>query len=296
MALVDHVFADFIQKGLSKQDILDMMELYGLIAKFSFLQTDGEPGQTYFVPAQLRSSPSGLYEIRPAACDPCPLYLYFPDSFVPHGLFAQLLARCIKWCSEYHPKTAPNLYQNGARLVIEKEGTFQLILFCRKRFVKVILKRNPASAPPTTASAAMASEVRAFLENTLQDMSRELSWLRNLKYKLCVACAHCLNCTDPCTKHGSVSCAHDDCLRLLPLRPKREMICPMSFGDEPIAPVGLEQWLLVRESEVNILLFFFFSFQKHELHSSNCHSLTLAVTGGKNISLGYDVFPFKNPR
>ena len=45
MDLVDHVFADFIQKGLSKQDILNMMELYGLIAEFSFLPADGQHQQ-----------------------------------------------------------------------------------------------------------------------------------------------------------------------------------------------------------------------------------------------------------
>ena len=274
MALVDHVFSDLIQEGLSKEDILNMMELYGLIAKISFLAADGKPEETYFVPAQLRSSPSVLYEVKLTDCDPCPLYLHFPDGFVPHGLFAQLLARCIKWCSECGPKTVPNLYQNGARLFIGKQAIFDLILICRKRFIKVILKQNPASAPPTTTSAPMARDVCAFLEDTLQDMSRELSWLRNLKYELCVACAHCLNRTDPCDKHSSVSCAHDDCLRLLPLRPKRQMICPASFGDEPIAPVGLEQWLPVCKTEVNIVYFF----HKHE-----CHSLTLAVTGGKNI-------------
>ena len=233
-----------------------MMELYGFITKFSFLPAKGEPEQTYFVPAQLRSSPSDLYEIKPSDCDPCPLYLHFPDGFVPHGLFAQLLARCINWCSEYGPKTAPNLYQNVARLLIGKEATFQLILICRKRFIKVILKRNPASVSPATASTSMASDVRAFFEGTLQDMSRELSWLRNLKYELCVACASCLSRTDPCDKHRSVSCTHDDCLHLLPLRPKGQMICPMSFGDEPITSVGLEQWLLVCETEVNILYFF----------------------------------------
>ena len=251
MSLVDHVFADFIQEGLSKEDILNMMELYGLIAKFSFLPADGESEQTYFVPAQLRSSPSVLYEVKLSDCDPCPLYLHFPDGFAPHGLFAQLLAKCIKWCSECG--TAPNLYQNGARFFIGKKAIFYMILVCRKRFIKVILKRNPASTLPITASATMARKVRAFLEDTLQDMSRELAWLCHLKYELCVACAHCLNRTDPCDKHRSVSCAHDDCLRLLPLRPKRQMICHMNFGDEPIAPVGLEQWLLDCETEVNIV-------------------------------------------
>ncbi|KAJ7326032.1 hypothetical protein OS493_028755 [Desmophyllum pertusum] len=88
MTLADHVFADFIQKGLSMEDILDMMELYGLIAKFSFLPAVGEHEQRYFVPAQLRSSPSGLCMMEPSNSDPCPLYLHFLDGFVPHGFIS----------------------------------------------------------------------------------------------------------------------------------------------------------------------------------------------------------------
>ena len=254
MVLVDHVFADFFKKGLSKEDILNMMELYGLIAKFSFLPADGEHEERYFVPAQLRSSPSVLHEIKPSESDPCPLYLDFRYGFVPHGLFAQLLSRCIKWCSaDCSSKAAPNLYQNGARLFIGKQTIFHLILICRNRFIKVMLKRKNASSSPTTVSSSMAREVRVFLEDTLQVMSRELPWLRNLEYELCVACAHCLNRTDPCDKHRSDCCTHDDCLRLLPLCPTGQMICPMSFDDGPVAPVGVEQWLLVPETEVNIL-------------------------------------------
>ncbi len=254
MALVDHVFADRIQKGLSKEDILNMTELYGLIAKFSFLQADGEHEERYFVPAQLRSSPSVLFEIKPSDCDPCPLYLEFLDGFVPHGLFAQFLSRCIRWCSERGPKTAPNLYQNGARFFIGKQAIFDLILICRKRFIKFILRLKSASAPPTTASATVASDVRAFLEDTLQEMKRELSWLRNLKYELCVACAHCLERTDQCANHGSVSCAHDDCLHLLPLSSDGQMVCRVSFGNEPMEICGSEQWLLVHNTNVRILL------------------------------------------
>ncbi|KAL9961854.1 hypothetical protein ACROYT_G030882 [Oculina patagonica] len=249
MDLVDHVFADRIQKGLSKEDILNMMELYGLIAKFSFLPADDEQEERYFVPAQLRSSPSVLYDIKPADCDPCPMYLHFPDGFVPHGLFAQLLSRCIRWCSERSPKEAPNLYQNGARLFIGKQVIFDLILICRKRFIKVILRRISASDPPTTASATVASDVRTFLEETLQEMKRELSWLRNLKYELCVACAHCLKRTDQCANHRSVLCAHDDCLHLLPLSSDGQMVCRMSFDNEPMEICGLKQWLLVHKTK-----------------------------------------------
>lgn len=253
MDLVDHVFKDFIQKGLSKQDILNLMELYGLIAKFQ---------QNYFVPSQLRSSPEGLSKRKPSKCDPCPLYVRFLDGFVPHGLFAQLLSRCILWCSECGSKESPNLYQNGARFFIGKQPIFELVLICRKRFIKVILKQRPAKGPPKKASATMAREVRVFFEDTLKVMSRELSWLRNLRYELCVACTHCLECPKQCSRHRSVRCPDDDCLSLLPLRPEEQLICPMNLGEEPVKICGLEKWLLVHENEVKILS----NFDKQRLH------------------------------
>ncbi|XP_078371994.1 uncharacterized protein LOC144655584 isoform X1 [Oculina patagonica] len=250
MTLVDHVFADYIQKGLSKEDVLDMMELYGLIAKFSFVPAVGEQEQRYFVPAQLRSSPSGLCEITPSNSDPCPLYLHFLDGFVPHGLFPQLLSRSILWCSERGPKQAPNLYHNGARLFIGKQTIYNLILICRKRFIKIILKeRRPSSAPPVTASSEMGRDVRLFLEDTLLDLSQELSWLCNLRYELCVACTSCLK--EECIKHGEVCCAHDDCLHLLRVLPEEQLICPKSFSDDTVEVLGLEKWFQGHKTKIN---------------------------------------------
>lgn len=252
MALVDHVFGEFVQKDLSKRDILDMMELYGLIAKFKDGVTDEH---RYFVPAQLKSSPSELCEIKPSDCDPCILYLNFPDGFVPHGLFPQLLSRCIVWCSECGPNQAPELYQNGARLFLGKKTVYYLIMICRKRFIKIVLKEKRKKcglASPPTASSKWAREVHVFLKKTLEDMSHELSWLHGLQYELCVACIFCLDRTVECVNHRSVCCAHDDCLHLLPLCPEEQMICCKNYDDEPVAPVGLEQWLLEHEIEVEI--------------------------------------------
>ena len=255
MALVDHVFTDFIQKGLNKQDILGMMELYGLIAKFSCLSPGREQEQTYFVPCQLRSPPSGLCEITPSENDPCPLYVHFLDGFVPHGLFPQLLSKCIHWCSEQGLKQAPQLYLNGARLFIAMQGIFDLILICRKRFIKVTLKRRtPSSTLTCTSTAAsdssrMADKVREFIEATLQSLSSDLSWLCNVRYELCVSCTYCLQCTDQCVKHSSRRCTHDDCLHLLPMLPNEELICPMSFCDETVKVHGLEKWFHKAEVE-----------------------------------------------
>ena len=263
MDLVDHVFTDFIQKDISKQDILEMMEDHGLIAEFSIFPTDGDHQQEYFVPSLLKSFPLRLYEINLLDGDPCPLYLNFTDGFVPHGLFPQLVSRCIVWCSGCS-RAKPELYQNGAMFFfIGKKRIFDLVLICRKSFIKIILTRNPqASAPSTTYSATKAREVRVFLEGTLKDMREKLSWLRNLRYELCVACTHCLQSPDQCSRHSSVHCADDDCLPLLRLRPEEQLICRKNYGREPIKIYGLEKWLLVDEKEVKILS----KFDKQQLH------------------------------
>ena len=258
MTLVDHVFADVIQNGLSKEDILDMMELYGLIAKFSFFPVASKDEQTYFVPAQLRSSPAGLCEIKTSSDDPCPLYLHFLDGFVPHGLFPQLLARFIRWSSEHAPNQAPNLYHNGARLFIGRKNMYSLVLICRKRFIKIVLKqRNPAWNTPFMTTA---QEVRVFLEDSLQKLSLESPWLRNLRCELCVACPSCLTHGEECAKHGSVCCAHDDCLHLLRVIPEEQLFCPKSFTDEALQIDGLNNWFQVGKTKVEMFYLFFFSF------------------------------------
>ncbi|KAJ7370513.1 hypothetical protein OS493_031795 [Desmophyllum pertusum] len=120
MELVDHVFSRFIQQGIIKEDILDMMEQFGLIAKFSPSPADVK----YFVPALLSSSPESICKMEPSPTDPCPLYLHFVDGFVPHGLFPQLVARSIRWCGETWPmEHPPTLYQNGARFCYWKANS-----------------------------------------------------------------------------------------------------------------------------------------------------------------------------
>ena len=253
IALVDHVFSEFIQKGLFKQDILDMMELYGLIAKFSVATNENGAEQKYFVPTQLRSSPSGLCEIKPSECDPCPLIVHFLDGFVPHGLFPQLVSKFIHWCSENGLKQTPQLFNNGARLFIGKQITFDLILICRKRLIKVILKRrNPSSSKSSLNIAInkMAVEVRNFIEKTLVDFSHELCWLSNLRYELSVVCTHCLQSKD--ALDSSMSCCQDDCLHLLRVSSGEELICPNNFSDEVVKVPGWEMWFEVLPSQVTI--------------------------------------------
>ena len=78
MELVDHVFSPLIKQGVNKEDILDMMEQFCLIAKYSPSPADVQ----YFVPCQLRSSPEELCKFEPSSTHPCRLYLHFQEGFV----------------------------------------------------------------------------------------------------------------------------------------------------------------------------------------------------------------------
>ena len=250
-ALVDHVFSKFIDQGLCKQDILHLMELHGLIAKFSIATDENQDEQRYFVPTQLSSSPSALCEMKPSGCDPCPLVLHFLDGFVPHGLFPQLVSKFIHWCSENGLKETPQLFNNGARLFIGKQITFALILICRKRFIKIVLKtRSPSSSISLSVNASnkMAIEVRNFIERTLDGFSRDLSWLSNLRYELSVVCTYCLECTRDL--HKKTSCDQDDCLHLLQVRPGEQLICLKNFCGGTVSP-GWEMWFEAPHTQVN---------------------------------------------
>ena len=139
MELVNFVFSKFIQQSIVKEDILDMMEQFGLIAKFTSTATDTK----YFVPAQLKTPPEDVWKQEPSSSDPCQLYLHFADGFVPHGLFTQLMSRSISWCCETWQIPLPSLYQNGAWFVIMgKQSMYDFILLCKKSFIKIILKQR----------------------------------------------------------------------------------------------------------------------------------------------------------
>ncbi|XP_068756061.1 uncharacterized protein [Montipora capricornis] len=250
--LVDDVFSDFIKKGHLKQDILEMMELYGLIAKFSSGMPTSESKEepVYFVPTQLRSSPSELCEIKPSERDPCPLFVHFLDGFVPHGLFPQFVSKCISWCSENGFKEEPTLRNNGARFCLGKQ--IILALICRKRFIKVVLKRCQSPLEPSSSNASnkMAVKVRTFIERTLDGFSQDLPWLSNLRYELSVACTHCLQSGHMFSQHRSRRFGQDDSLHLLKVLPCGEVVsCAENFSDEMVTAPGLEKWFELQYSQ-----------------------------------------------
>ena len=251
MELVDHAFSKFIQQGVIKDDILDMMEQFGLIAKFS-----PSPGDVkYFVPAQLKTLPKDLFQMAPSHPDPCPLFIHFVHGFVPHGLFSQLVSQFIGWCCKTWPSQLPKLYQNGAWFVIGRQ-IHDLIVICKKSFIKIVLKQKIQSHQVSAEnSEELATQVRVFVEETLQTLSEELPYLSGLQYKLCVACPYCHHqegdrVGQECSNHGRVSCDDEECFHLLEMKEDQQLICMEKFCDELRTVHGMEEWFLKRTSKV----------------------------------------------
>ncbi|XP_022807201.1 uncharacterized protein LOC111344257 isoform X1 [Stylophora pistillata] len=239
MELVRLVFSDFIKEdSVTEKDILDLMEQFGLIAKFA-TSTDFK----YFVPAQLKTSPKHLYEMKPEPFHPCPLYIDFLNGFVPHGIYYQLVSRCIRWCSEYGCQEQPSLFNGGASFFISKQDVYQLILLCQKRFIKIVLThRKPSKQEYLTEQSQVASDLLSFLNSALEGLSKQIPWQGNLRYELRVACPFCPLRKIKCHDHGYVSCPHENCFCLLKMAPEEKLICPRSICNEIPSVSGLGKW------------------------------------------------------
>ncbi|RMX41337.1 hypothetical protein pdam_00021646, partial [Pocillopora damicornis] len=230
MELVDHVFSPLIQQGVNKGDILDMMEQFGLIAKYSPSPADVQ----YFVPCQLRSSPEELCKMEPSCTDPCLLYLHFQEGFVPHGLFTRLVSKSVAWCGANGSSQPPKLYQNGAWFVLEGRVIHDMILICKKKFIKILLRQrvNEAVLVSNSTLAEVARNVRLFMERILEKMSQEFPYLSRMQYEFCVECPYCQQGGRKCTDHNQLSCAKEDCLHLLELRQGQALICMESINPQ----------------------------------------------------------------
>ena len=229
--LVDDVFAKFCQQGAIKEDILNMMEQFGLIVKF-----ESSLGVRYYVPSQLSSPSDRLRRKEPSPSDPCPLYIHFPDwGFVPHGLYSQLVSKCAEWCSG--SKEEPIFCDTTCSFII-RERSHELILFCKKSFIKIILKQtNQEGEASSSEVAEVGNGVRRFLEDTLQKL--KLPWLRNLRYEFVVQCPYCPE--DTCRKHGRVFCSHEDCMCIVKAQSGGQLGRCLRCGEIPTLP-RLKKW------------------------------------------------------
>lgn len=237
MRLVDHVFSEFLCDGQLQTDILSMMETYGLIAKFTSknAETTSSPPVKYFVPAQLCSCPewSGLDQLVYSIP---PLYIHFPDGFLPNGLFPHLVSRLISVCSELGCTEEPNLFQNLVRFILDGSDLF---FICKQSFVKVIIAEREADQRDN----GLAHKVRECLESILHSLANDFACLRYMRYQFCVMCPACSAAGEARVKHGAQSCSLSDCIHFLPICKEGNLICKKKFGARSRVDIpGLDEW------------------------------------------------------
>lgn len=250
MQLVNRVFENhdngFDGRSL-QQDVLDMMEKYGLLAKFHVHPESNESSDVlsselkYFVPAQLRVSPGNLWDLTPQDTDPCPLEFRFCDGFVPHGLFAQLVSRLIGRFADLECTKSPKLFCNGVRFILGKRSEFDVLLLCSKRSIRLTLRSHQAASTDRrqVTENTLPVKVRSSIEEELENLCKQWHWLGNVHYEVCVTCL-------ACKRHTSSSCSDQDFQHLLPItnvEPNTLMTCPDQVGDgSRFTLKGLHRW------------------------------------------------------
>ena len=249
--LINRVFAGSVGSTFHQQSILEMMEMYGFVAKFVCQeQRQGCDVVRYFVPAQLTVSPEDLWDLGPGDFDPCPLLFKFLDGFVPHGLFPQLVSRLVSRCPELECFECPKLFYNGVRLGLGRQNQFDLVLLCSKHYIKLVWRSYGSSLSNDVREneTVSAIQVRALVEDELTSLCQQWQWLGNARYEVCVPCL-------PCGEFAGRE--KDSSFHMIPVRaddPRKLLTCSRVFGDRSRFKLpGLDKWYINMPLQVSCL-------------------------------------------
>jgi len=206
--------------------------------KFSLLcgWPSGTSGnKSYLVPSMLRSHPpDGIVKLLASAKIPS-LFLKFESGHVPPSLFPRLVLKLFE-CGELWKQAKSKLFHNFARFFTSDDENLSVILLCHSSSVEIVVhKANPTLALAGEQSSVMALStdfprhteatevtfaptVRSLLGLMMESMREEFSWLRDIKYEMCVLCPVCCNggaVSDSCPTHKKQRCKEEQCLHFL---------------------------------------------------------------------------------
>ena len=217
--LLDHEWKHLIDK-YSKEtcgSLIAIMERFSLLCPWP---SDGENIQ-YLVPSMLMSPPTNdVLELLASVRTPS-LFVRFEVGRVPPGLFTRLVLQFYQWChEEWKSQKQPELFRNFAQFhILPDEGTSAIIM-CHSSSIEIIIHDGSSISeailtdvtgfnPGLTTSRKIHWQLRLILEC----MRREFSWLKNMKYEMCICCPVCSQKGSPkCRSHDVRGC---ECLHLL---------------------------------------------------------------------------------
>ena len=217
--LLDHKWKsviDMYSKDTCKR-LIAIMERFSLLCPWP---SDGEHKQ-YLVPSMLTSPPTdNVVELLSSVRIPS-LFVRFDFGRVPPGLFTRLVLQFYQWCNdEWKSQIQPHLFSNFARFHILPDQGVSVIIMCHSSSIEIALHDGSdfcgameADFIDDYSNLATSRAIHWQLRLILECMRREFSWLKHMRYEICVCCPVCSQ-KDPlrCRTHDVRGC---ECLHLL---------------------------------------------------------------------------------
>ena len=214
--LLDHVWKPLFDSQEPRKSLIALMERFSLLCSWP---SDNAKRQ-YLVPSMLLSPPTDDVVKVLASVQIPSLFVKFDSGRVPPGLFSRLILHFYQRCNEkWQSPVQPELFRNFALFHIRPDQGISVILLCHSSCIEIVV-HDGDDAPEAVADFNRGSfdlTVSRFIHwqlgFILECMRKDFSWLKNMKYQMCVCCP-------VCSQKGSVKCrAHDvrgcECLHLL---------------------------------------------------------------------------------
>ena len=217
--LLDHKWKSVIDM-YSKETcgrLIAIMERFSLLCPWP---SDGEHKQ-YLVPSMLMSPPTdNVVELLSSVRIPS-LFVRFDLGRVPPGLFTRLVLQFYQWCNEeWKSQIQPQLFSNFARFHILPDQGVSVIIMCHSSSIEIIIhdgsdfcRAMEEDFIDDYSNLATSRAIHWQLRLILECMRREFSWLKHMRYEICVCCPVCSQKDPPrCRTHDVRGC---ECLHLL---------------------------------------------------------------------------------
>ena len=229
--LLTHMWKPLLGDRDTYESLVDVMEKFSLLCRWP---SDTSENKSYLVPSMLRSHPPDDIVKLLASAKLASLFLKFESGHVPPGLFPRLVLKFFQ-CGELWKQAKSKLFHNFARFFTSDDENCSVILLCHSSSVQIVVhKSNPILALTGEQSSVMAPSadfpchtvatevtcagvVRRRLGLMIECMRNEFSWLRDIKYEMCVLCSVCCNegTVNYCPTHKKQKCKEEQCLHFL---------------------------------------------------------------------------------
>lgn len=229
--LLTHMWKPFFGDRETYESLVDIMEKFSLLCCWP---SGTSESKSYLVPSMLRSHPpDDIVKLLASAKIPS-VFLKFESGHVPPGLFSRLVLKFFQ-CGELWKRVKSKLFHNFARFFTSDDENCSVILLCHSSSVEIVVhKASPTlplaggwssvmalskdfSSQNVATEVICAGAVRRRLGLMMECMRNEFSWLRDVKYEMCVLCPVCCKggALHYCRTHKKEKCKEEQCLHFL---------------------------------------------------------------------------------